>query len=633
MGASYPSDLPFRLKLLTVSTSLAGMLCLALGGLLHWAAFIVLAAVHGVVLFHAFDSEIVGEWSARALMFLLICFEAWRVSQYRGEAVIPAVRDLIMALAVIRLVMHKTPRQIYQIVGIAFSQCMLATILTISPWFLGGLALMIILVPMTLSELDALTFASRTPRRFPGAVHWAVIFSGIVLSGAVLFYVLPRPASSIVRHPLATREQYSFREDVDLSKAPAAAGSSAIVMRVVWTSGRPPERFYLSGSRLDGLKPDGFFPRETPDESPPVSMRSSDSLRIYSSSLRSTNVFFPFWFHSLSPRTFTFRGENVHWVYDLPPVYDVKVSRTPTPSAPGGTEVPTELIQVADMGKRVAGQGEADRRVDRIVRHLKKGYAYTLDPGDVPPGRDGIEWFVFTSKKGSCEHFAAALAAMIRGCGIPARVVTGFLVTEYNATGDYFIVRVSDAHAWVEYWDGTWRTVDATPSARTVPFLRFHLIDELRFRWIRWVIQYSLDDQIRIARGIFSAGPHVARQMENQWHFAVYFLCSAAVVWGAVVLFRIRMRSPYEKIRRELLKKDLRLAPHSSHENHLSAVSRQYPSLEPEFRDYLETYLAWRFGGRDADMDAHTRRMVRVIRAVPRRGAKAGAGGRGRLRG
>ncbi len=633
MGTSYPSDLPFRLKLLTVSTSLAGMLCLTLGGLLHWAAFIVLTAVHGLVLFHAFDREIVAEWSARSLMFLLICFEAWRVFQYRGEAVIPAVRDLILALALIRLVMRKTPRQIYQIVGIAFSQCMLATILTISPWFLGGLALMIILVPMTLSELDALTFPSRTPRRFPGAMHWAAIFSGIVLSGAVLFYVLPRPASSIVRHTLATREQYSFREDVDLSKATAAAGSSAIVMRVVWTSGKTPEQFYLSGARLDGLNPDGFFPRETPDESPPVSMRFSDSLRIYPSSLRSTNVFFPFWFHSLSPRSYTYRGENIHWAYDAPPVYDVKVNRSPSRSAPGSTEVPPELGQVVDLGKRVAGDGGAAMRVERIVRHLKEGYAYTLDPGSVPPGRHGIEWFVFTSKKGSCEHFAAALAAMIRGCGIPARVVTGFLVTEYNATGDYFIVRVSDAHAWVEYWDRTWHTVDATPSARTVPILRFHLIDELRFRWIRWVIQYSLDDQIRIARSIFTTGPQAARQLEHQWHFAAYFLCAAAAVWGAIALFRNRMRSPYEKVRRELLKKDLRLTPHSSHENHLWAVSRHYPALESEFREYLGTYLAWRFGGRDTDMDAHTRRMVRIIRTVPRRGTKTQAGGGGGLRG
>ncbi|HOS97775.1 MAG TPA: transglutaminase domain-containing protein, partial [Deltaproteobacteria bacterium] len=626
MGTSYPSDLPFRLKLLTVSTSLAGILCLTLGGLLHWAAFIVFAVVHGLVLSHAFEKEVVGEWSARTLMFLLICFEAWRVFQYRGEAVIPAVRDLILALAMIRLVMHKTPRQIYQIVGIAFSQCMLATILTISPWFLGGLTLMIILVPMTLSELDAYTFPSRTPRRFPGAMHWAVVFIGIVLSGAVLFYVLPRPASSIVRHTLATREQYSFREDVDLSRGPASADGSAIVMRVIWTSGRTPERFYLSGARLDGLNPDGFFPRETPGESPPVSRRFSDSLRIYTSSLRSTTVFFPFWFHSLSPRTYTFRGENVHWVSDLPPVYDVRVSRTPTPSAPGSTEVPPELGPVAEMGKRLAGQGRTALRVDRIVRSLKQGYTYTMDPGSVPPGRDGIEWFVFTSRKGSCEHFAAALAAMIRGCGIPARVVTGFLVTEYNASGDYFIIRVSDAHAWVEYWDETWHTVDATPSGRTVPFMRFHLIDELRFRWLRWVIQYSLDDQVRIARSIFATGPQVTRKLEHQWRYAAYFLCAAAAVWGAAVLFRIRMRSPYEKVRRELLKKDLRLAPHSSHEDHLSAVSSRYPCLEPVFREYLRMYLAWRFGGRDADMDAHTRRIISAIRAAPGRGQKTHSG-------
>ena len=77
-------------------------------------------------------------------------FEVLGVS-YRGSAaVVILVRDMILTLAFIRLVMKKTPREIYQIVGISFAQCLLATIFTISPLFLVGLLFMVILVPMTL---------------------------------------------------------------------------------------------------------------------------------------------------------------------------------------------------------------------------------------------------------------------------------------------------------------------------------------------------------------------------------------------------------------------------------------------------------------------------------------------------
>ena len=38
----------------------------------------------------------------------------------------------------------------------------------------------------------------------------------------------------------------------------------------------------------------------------------------------------------------------------------------------------------------------------------------------------------------------------MRAAGIPARVVTGYQGGEMNPTGDYMIVRQSDAHAWAE---------------------------------------------------------------------------------------------------------------------------------------------------------------------------------------
>ena len=47
------------------------------------------------------------------------------------------------------------------------------------------------------------------------------------------------------------------------------------------------------------------------------------------------------------------------------------------------------------------------------------------------------------------------MAVMLRSEGIPSRVVAGFQHGEWNPYGRYFMVRLSDAHSWVEaYIDG-----------------------------------------------------------------------------------------------------------------------------------------------------------------------------------
>jgi hypothetical protein len=64
-------------------------------------------------------------------------------------------------------------------------------------------------------------------------------------------------------------------------------------------------------------------------------------------------------------------------------------------------------------------------------------------------------------------HFATALALLCRSAGVPARVATGFQLHDPEEDGS-FLVRNSDAHAWVEVWFGPehgWRVYDATPGA------------------------------------------------------------------------------------------------------------------------------------------------------------------------
>ena len=57
------------------------------------------------------------------------------------------------------------------------------------------------------------------------------------------------------------------------------------------------------------------------------------------------------------------------------------------------------------------------------------------------------------------------MALLCRSIGIPARYVTGYLVTEKNSETGRYIVREKDAHAFVEVYIAGygWMTFDPTP--------------------------------------------------------------------------------------------------------------------------------------------------------------------------
>lgn len=108
------------------------------------------------------------------------------------------------------------------------------------------------------------------------------------------------------------------------------------------------------------------------------------------------------------------------------------------------------------------------RIAQALADHLRRTFTYSLDNPRVPRPHDPVLEFLFRGREGHCELFAASLAAMCRSIGIPARVITGYRASEYNAFGDYYVVREDNAHAWTEVYCGPsigWRAFDATPPA------------------------------------------------------------------------------------------------------------------------------------------------------------------------
>jgi protein-glutamine gamma-glutamyltransferase len=154
-----------------------------------------------------------------------------------------------------------------------------------------------------------------------------------------------------------------------------------------------------------------------------------------------------------------------------------------------------------------------------LSMYHNESFVYTLSPPKL--GENGVDSFLFDTKRGFCEHYAASFVYLMRAAGLPTRIVTGYQGGEYNPNGNYLIVRQSDAHAWAEVWlEGQgWVRVDPTAAVSperieqsigdaitetdqlpvlarpNLPWLRrvFLSWDSINNGWNQWVLGY--DDQ------------------------------------------------------------------------------------------------------------------------------------------
>lgn len=603
-----------RVSVLTAGVSCAGILSLSLAGLLPWSVFALLLAVH-VFICVRFTSGI--RLSTQQTVLLSLLFALFELYARGIDDTLFILRDLIVYFAVVRLVLPKTDREIYQIAGISLSEFTLSTIFIQSPLFLLGLALMALLIPMILSHLDQTRFGSRDES---SPLHWPKVWTGIIITSCILFFIIPRPSSAIIKRGFVSRSETGFSEDINLSRKEAVTANNIVVMRIVWNNGQAPGIFYLAGSKLEGLSKQGFVktgsyrPNLSPDAPP------TDRITVYPAGLDSLNVFYPFAVSDISPSSWVRKGSNMYWTPNVPSIYELWVRRSDSLISQNDLGIPGELEGVASLGRHIAGNASPDVKVKRMASHLKARCTYTMQGLDIPADIPAIHWFVFKGRMGNCEHFASALAVMIRGCGIPSRVATGFLVHEFNRAGGYYIVRARDAHSWVEYFDGRWRTVEATPQVLSSKDERSSLIDALRFRWIRWVIEYSLDDQVRIAWTVLFA----SHDIESEMGFALKASMAAGIIALLVWLFSLKVKTgrsgPYQAVIKALRKKGLVLSPSSSHEDHFREISAKFPDLRDDYEAFLCDYLAWRFGGGKIDI---VKRAAKLVRAIEKTAAKA----------
>jgi protein-glutamine gamma-glutamyltransferase len=107
---------------------------------------------------------------------------------------------------------------------------------------------------------------------------------------------------------------------------------------------------------------------------------------------------------------------------------------------------------------------EAAVLLEAWFRGTEGGFVYDESPplsGAEPPLVSFLE-----TKRGYCQHFAGAMALMLRYLGVPARVAAGFTSGSYDEGKREWTVTDHNAHTWVEvYFPGFgWIPFDPTPN-------------------------------------------------------------------------------------------------------------------------------------------------------------------------
>ena len=210
------------------------------------------------------------------------------------------------------------------------------------------------------------------------------------------------------------------------------------------------------------------------------------------------------------------------------------------------TQLPRVSPRIHALAREVtAGSVDPYDAAQRLTAWLNRelGYTRVLER---PTIDDPLEDFLFVRRAGNCEYFAAALAVMLRSLQIPARVVNGFQRGEWNPYGRYFMVRLRDAHSWVEVFvDGAgWVTLDPSPrtgaeaAAPAPPAVLW--LDSMRVSWYRYVVSFSLHDQLAavdlVRQATWTLGATALRPADWRPGFRVAVAGAALVVAVVVVV-------------------------------------------------------------------------------------------------
>ena len=277
-------------------------------------------------------------------------------------------------------------------------------------------------------------------------------------------------------------------------------------------------------------------------------------------------------------------------------------------------------------------------RVRALLVHFNQDkFFYTLNPPlyGGQRGNTSIDEFLFDGRKGFCEHYAGATVFLLRASGIPARVVTGYQGGEYQPSG-HMIVRLSDAHAWVEAWiDGSWRRVDPTGAvapdrieqgiAQSLPATERMLVstrnwisftglsnlwEDASFSYTKWVIGFDRDRQKELLKDLGLGGINPLAALG----WMMIAITASGVLMGLAWWLWLKrnerridpMLRTWRGLRKRLIRSGFAIASYETVTSALARAAIRWPLHASAFSEFSERYNSARFAGTNADKTVST---------------------------
>jgi protein-glutamine gamma-glutamyltransferase len=439
--------------------------------------------------------------------------------------VLPVINLLVLLLG-LRLVGDKAPRNILQIFALALFALASSSLLTLSMAYLGFLLLLALVLSI---GLVLLSYYSADPnlllkrRELQQIVAWSALLPlGSLLLMIGFFAILPRtnmPLWNFLNPAPVART--GFSEQVKPGSFAALATDTTTAFRVEMEP-QPAQQLYWRGIVLNRISGQAWE-RSTPVPQDLVELERKQLVnQLLFLEPRQDRYLPSFDFPvDLSGFRQTRADDFVHYVRQT---LDKRI-RYQAEARPGShlkLRDPAAVAAYLQLPETISPklrtisatilQRGADRSARlRLLEEFFTGQQLSFASSDLQPSATPVETFLFDTRRGYCEYFAASFALLARLSNLPARLVGGYLGGDYNQVGGYYLVTEEMAHVWVEVLDDAnrWQRIDPSRLAvnaesgllawrqRQYSWLG-GLLDSLDHAWNRTVIGYDLQRQFEV---------------------------------------------------------------------------------------------------------------------------------------
>jgi len=655
----------FHIRLVVVLVSLIGYAVLFLAGVypLIYIPVVVLSMLAGYRYFYSEKLPFVPEsiWTIATLIIVI----GPVVLSFMGRLFFLDALDFIfLLLPLIKLLTTRSERDYLQIFALSFGQVLYGTIVNLDLSF--GIALVaylaatiwgLILISFKMAAMKSehqqyqLEEAEKAifRKQYLAFVMILPLVALIITSG--LFFIIPRPGSALASFAFGVgKRQSGFSDQVSIGDVGEIKLDHSVAMRVAVSGRELQHPIYWRGAVLDTF--DGI--QWTMDKTiPPYVAKERQSSLFQLTTQKKHKLSKQRFFMDGTSTSYIFHADFIGWVKARSHQLKIHANGSvvlpekrshlqyyeawsstystftiPEPAWETFLQLPNNLDKrVVQLTRQVSKDAKTPMEAAlKIKNYLQTTFDYSLQAG-LRPVADPLAYFLFDLKAGHCEYFATSMVIMLRTLGIHSRMVTGYQQGEYIESEDYYLVRQSDAHTWVEAWIGEhWVRFDPTPAAGLASYDKGLMndiksfIDSLSFKWQRYVIAYSVIDQIEMmlkADAKIQTTNFYDVKMWFKKHlldfaavllviaFAVLYVKRKSILQWLVALLSQKSRSEqlsrhFEKIRKILIKAGLKIDDSMTARETIELATLKFDSIKDPLGSWLKIFEPLRY---DPDSD------------------------------